>query len=406
MIKRLQIRFVRIVMEAFLAVLIVVLVGINCVSRYTVYSSLDTRLAYLAESTLGPPRGMIATTPYELQRWLNLNNAGIMSESSYFIFSDFTPTDRQNQQLGMLSLMIDQNAGTLLNDILSGDETYGNIAQYRYYVASRGEHYRVVFLFCENEFSSMRTLLRTSLLVGLSCFVVVLALVTLLSKKAIRPFAQNIESQKRFISNASHELKTPLGVIISDLDLQILEGGKTEWLENAQLQADHLALLVDQLTAYALLDEKSGSDDVQPVDLSALGQGLMADFQPLALSGGQTLSGEITPGITLPGNVDILRTLLSVLLNNAIKYTPPGGFIRLSIRREKRVVIQSENTCEDITDKELERLFERFYRASQHRAGQSGSGLGLSIAQDIVSRYGGSIQASKGEGTILFTVKL
>lgn len=406
MIKRLQIRFVRIVMEAFLAVLVVVLVGLNCVNRYKIYDSIDTRLAYLAESSLGPPMGMIATTPYELQRWLNLNNAGIMSQSSYFIFSDFTPADRQNQQLGMLSLMINQNAETLLEDILNGSETYGDVSQYRYYVASRGENYRVVFLFCENEFSSMRSLLRSSLLVGFACFAVVLVLAALLSKKAILPFAQNVESQKRFISNASHELKTPLGVIISDLDLQILESGRTEWLENAQLQADHLALLVDQLTAYSLLDEKSSGDDIQPVDLSTLGQGLMADFQPLALSKEQSLSGEIAPGVTLQGSADILRTLLSVLLNNAIKYTPQGGFIRLTIRQEKRVVIQSENTCESITGQELEHLFERFYRAPQHRASQSGSGLGLSIAQDIVSRYGGNIQASKGDGTILFTVEI
>ena len=406
MIKRLQIRFVRIVMEAFLAVLVVALVGTNCVNRYKTYESIDTRLAYLAESSLGPPLGMIATTPYELQRWLNLNNAGIMSASSYFIFSDFTPPDRQSQQLGMLSLMINQDAEALLEHILNGSETHGDVSQYRYYVASRGEHYRVVFLFCENEFSAMRSLLRSSLLVGFACFAVVLVLAALLSRRAIRPFAQNIESQKRFISNASHELKTPLGVIISDLDLQILESGKTEWLENAQVQADHLALLVEQLTAYSLLDEKSHSEDIQSVDISALGEGLMADFQPLALSKEQSLSGEIAPGVTLRGSADILRTLLSVLLNNAIKYTPPGGFISLRIRQEKRVVIQSENTCDSIESEELERLFERFYRAPQHRASHSGSGLGLSIAQDIVSRYGGSIQAAKGDGTILFTVEI
>ncbi len=248
MIKKLQIRFIRIAMEAFLAVLLVLLVGLNAVNRYKTYSSIDTRLTYLAESTLGPPHGMMAITPWELRRWLNLNNNGIMSESSYFIVSGYMAPDVRRQQLGILSMVIDQDAAELLEDILAGSEDFGNVKQYRYHIASRGNNYRVVFLYCDNEFSAMRSLLQTSLLVGFGCFLLVLTLVTLLSKRVIRPFAENIENQKRFISNASHELKTPIGVIMSDLDMQILEGGPSEWLENAQLHADHLTLRVDQLT--------------------------------------------------------------------------------------------------------------------------------------------------------------
>lgn len=405
MIRKLQIRFIRIVMEAFFAVLLVLLVGLNCVNRYRVYDSIDTRLEYLAEGSLGPPRGMIASTPEELQRWLNLNNAGIMSESSYFLISGIMAEDIRQQQLSLLSLMINEDAAQLVSDILDSGNDFGDVAPYRYYVAARGSDYRIVFLFCDNEFSSMRSLLQTSILVSLGCLLLVLVLVTLLSKKAIRPFAENIENQKRFISNASHELKTPLGVIISDLDMQILEGGSTEWLENAQIQADHLTLLVEQLTTYSLLEEKKQDAAELPVDVSALGEEILSDFRPLALSRGQELSGEIAPGVSVTGNEDALRTLLSVLLDNAVKYAPEGGAVRLRIFRDKKAVIEVENTCDGISADELSHIFERFYRVPKHRASQQGSGLGLSIAQDIVSLYGGSIRAAGRDGAIVFTAE-
>ena len=339
MIRTLRLRFVRIVMEAIFVVLVLLLVGLNCVNRSNVYRSIDRRLTYLAESGMGPPRGMVDNTPWLVRSWVDLNSAGIMNETSYFIFSGYMTEGMVDYQLRALSAAADLDAAALLEELLAGSRDRGDVGDYRYYVVSRDTPYKVVFLWCENEFDGMRSLLMTSLLTGAAVFLLVLLLTALLSKKAVRPFAENVENQNRFITNAGHELKTPLGVIISDLDMQMLESGKTEWLQNAQLQADHLALLIDRLTAYSLLSEhKTRRDD--PVDLSALGETVYSDFRPLALAREQTLDADIAPGVFLRGDGDSLRTLLSILLDNAVKYTPPGGSIRLIVRQDRRAVVE------------------------------------------------------------------
>ena len=406
MIARLRRRFVRIVMESFAVVLILILVGVNLVNRHNVYTGIDARLTFLSESTMGPPVGMVASTPWEIRSWVDMNAGGIMNERSYFIFTGYMSGPILQHQLDVLSAASGMDASALLTRILAGTQLRGNAGPYRYLVASRQTPYKVVFLRCQNEFDSLRSLLMTSILVGLVSLLLVLGLAAALSGRAIRPFAENIENQKRFISNASHELKTPLGVIMSDLDIQIMESGPTEWLTNAQAQADHLSLLIRQLTSCSLLSENKPQWDELPVDLSGLCQGLLADFRPLALNGGQDLTADIQPEISVPGNGDAFRTLLSVLLDNAVKYAPEGGRIHLSLRKEKRAVLRLTNSCRPEDDTDLDHVFERFYRSPENRAAGTGHGLGLSIAHDIAVMYGGSIRADREEnGDITFTVE-
>ena len=355
---------------------------------------------------IGPPQGMIDFTPAMTRGWIEMNDAGIMNAMSYFIFDGFMTRDVYVQQTQLLSLALEKDAGAVMRGLLDGDRDFGNIGDYRYYVAQRQPPFKLVFLRCENEFSSMRSLLHDSILVGLLFFLLVFLLVILLSRRAMRPYEENIDNQKRFISNASHELKTPLGVIMSDIDMQVLESGQSEWLENAQLQADHLALLIEQLTSYALLGETHGSIASAPVDLSALAESLAGEFHPLAAANGQSMTVDIEPGVFASGSGDAFRTLFSVLLENALKYTPVGGMIRLSVRSGSRAVLESENTCGSIDPATLDRLFERFYRAPEHRAQQSGSGLGLSIAREITEMFGGTIRARSTEaGTLVFTAE-
>ncbi len=407
MIQKLRKRFIMTVMYCFLPVLLLILTAVNCVYRYNVYSDIDRRLVYLADSFIGPPQGMIDSTPGHMRQWLDMNDAGIMSPYSYFIFSGYMTLDVRMQSVELLSYALGEDANPVLQGILGGAKDFGNVGQYRYYAAQRADPYNLVLLRCENEFEAMRSLLHSSILVGLGCFLLVLLLVTAFSGRAIRPFAENIENQKRFISNAGHELKTPLGVIVSDLDMQVLEGGETEWIANAQVQADHLALLIEQLMTYTLLDEKNNRPAPAPVDLSALGELLLSDYRPLTLSKALTLTADIEPNVTAMGNENALRTLLSVLLDNAVKYTPEGGRVCLRIRREKKAVVTVENTCEGLEGVRLDQLFERFYRAPLHRATQEGSGLGLSIAHDIAALYGGSIRAeAPAPGSVVFTAEL
>ena len=406
MIRSLRRRFVCVVMESFLLVVILVLACVNLVNRANVYAGLDTRLSYLAESSMGPPIGMVASTPEHIRGWVDLNSSGIMNEASYFIFSGTMAGSMLQHQLDVLSAATGLDAETLIADILAGSQTKGTIEQYRYLVVTRQTPYRIVFLNCEAEFSAMRSLRNTSALVGLVSVILALLLVLLLSGTAIRPFEQNIQNQRRFISNASHELKTPLGVIMADLDMQILESGETEWLRNAQEQTDHLSTLIEQLTAYSLLREKKSDAELQQVDVSALAEGILADFRPGAMARDLHLTADIQPDISISGSEGSMHTLLSVLMDNAVKYTPAGGDVHLSVRQEKKLVIELTNTLHSGTELDPSQLFDRFYRAPEHRASPHGHGLGLSIAQEITDMNGGSIRARCGDGTVTFTVEI
>lgn len=407
MIHTLRKRFIRTTMAVFFAVLLLLFTFLNIAVTLNEYRDIDARLRFLSESALGPTEGMIAITPERMRTWLDLNDAGIMSETSYFIFDGYMTPDVYLRQTAMLSFSLGRDADGVIRSLLAGSRDHGNIGSYRYYVAGRSDPYKLVFLRCDNEFSFIRSLFRMSVLTGLGVFFLALLLVTLLSKRAMQPYAENMENQKRFISNASHELKTPLGVIVSDLDMQMLENGPSEWLENAQMQADHLSLLIDQLISYALLDEKRQYAADIPVELSALASSLLEEFRAPASAGGRQVTSDIRPDVTAFGNEDAFRTLLSVLLENAVKYTPEGGSIRLAVRREKNAVIELSNTCGPIDDGHLDRLFERFYRSPQNREDRGGSGLGLSIAQEITELYGGSIRADvMGGDTLVFTAEL
>lgn len=405
MIQGLRRRFIGVTMLAFAAVLTLVLTAVNLVYRHNAYAAADQRLDYLAESAIGPPAGMMAITPPEMRLWIEQNAEGIMDEQSYFIVSGYMQADVRRLTFMSLSQAMGVDAERLAADILAGGRSRGNVGAYRYYAAERGPGYKLVFLNCEKERASMRSLLNTSVAVGLVSLGLGLCFAALLSGRLVKPFAENAENQKRFISNASHELKTPLGVIMSDIDMQIMEGGETEWLQNAMVQADHLAMLIERLTDYALIDERRQRGDEGPVDISGAAEALAEAYRPLALTRGQELAADIEPGVLVRGDCEAFRTVLSILLDNAVKYAPEGGRIWLSVRRERRAAVEVVNTCE-ADGADMSRVFERFYRAPGRQGDQRGHGLGLSIAREIVEMYGGTIRAeARPDGTAAFTVE-
>ena len=406
MIQKLKRRFIAIAMLAFLAVLLVTLVAVNCVNCYNVYHSIDQQLVYLAQSNFGPPRGMLAAMPETIQEWVDMEAGDITSEDSYFIFSGGMVVSMLDHELTILSRATDMDAGAKLEELLAGGKDYGTFGNYRYYVASRETPYKVVFLRCTQEFSAMRSLLNTSILVGVVCALAVFGLVTLLSGIVVRPFAENVERQKRFISDVTHELKTPLGVIMADIDMQVMDHGSSEWLENARTQTDHMAVLIDRLVTRSLLDEAMQKAEAVLINFSLLAGDMLAAFEPAAMARNLILRADIAPGVEIYGNEESLREVLSILLDNAVKYTPEGGVIRLSLTGGRKPVLEVANICRGLTAEDVDRLFDRFYRGADARAAQEGHGLGLSIARALMESQGGSIRARMENGDIVFVVEI
>ena len=268
---------------------------------------------------------------------------------------------------------------------------------------------RIAFTDCTMEQATMRSLLLRSGFIALAALVILTGLSYWLAGFAVRPVKQAWQEQKQFISDASHELKTPLTVILSSSELAVGEpdGAKTkQYIDNIHAESLRMKELVEDMLTLARAE--SGAKLVmEPVDLSDTALESALAFEPVAFENGRTLAYDIQPELSVSGSAMQLRRLTDILLDNAVKYAAAGTDISLLLRREGRsAVLQVENKGETIPPEKLPHLFDRFYRADESRTGGEGFGLGLAIAQSIAQTHGGNIGCTSAEGVTRFTVTL
>ena len=253
-----------------------------------------------------------------------------------------------------------------VGNILDGGKPSGYTSYYRYGVFDEpGGDTTIVVLDCFLQLQGAGGVLRISLLAAGICLLTVFLLLLLLSRRVTRPFVENLERQRQFVTDASHELKTPLAII-------------------------------------------SANTGLLSASLGRVAERALEDFRPLAEAAGKTLDGRIEPELVLPGVEDNLARLCALLLNNAVKYCDEGGAIRLTLARRGRwAVLSVSNPCAGLDAAQLPRLFDRFYRADSSRARSSGGyGIGLSTARAIVARHHGRLTARLSGGTVTFTAVL
>lgn len=291
---------------------------------------------------------------------------------------------------------------------LSSGRTRGWIGNYRYqtFTAADG-HAAVVLVDGSTQREASSSFLSTVMLTFAGGGALVLLLVVLLSRRAVRPVAESYEKQKQFITDANHELKTPLTLILTNVDIAEAELGKNEWLDDIRTEGEQMSVLVRELVALSRMDEDGAKPDVHPFSLSdACREG--ADlFRTAAEARGLSLDTDIAPDVTVAADESGMRQVLSILLDNAVKYCDAGGDIRVTVRPGRHAQILVENTCAAVGELPLGRLFDRFFRADPARSRGEGYGIGLSLARAIVERSGGRITATApAPGRIRFTVRL
>ena len=256
---------------------------------------------------------------------------------------------------------------------------------------------RIAFTDCTMEQATMRSLLLRSGFIALAALVILTGLSYYLAGFAVRPVKQAWQEQTQFISDASHELKTPLTVILSSSELAAGEPDEAktkQYIDNIHAESLRMKELVEDMLALARAESGAKLE-------SALA------FEPVAFESGRTLAYDIQPELSVSGSAVQLRRLTDILLDNAVKYAAAGTNISLLLRREGRsAVLQVENKGETIPPEKLPHLFDRFYRADESRTGGEGFGLGLAIAQSIAQTHGGSIGCTSAEGVTQFTVTL
>ena len=214
--------------------------------------------------------------------------------------------------------------------------------------------------------------------------------------------------QKQFITDAGHELKTPLTVISANMDVLALETGRNEWVDSTKKQVSDMRALVDEMIYLSRLNEEEAKLERREIDMSALVRDAAEPFQAMAEYKGKSLCVEAGDGVRMTGDEGALRRLVSILCDNAVKYAPEGDGIMLELKKAGRgaVELRCENAVsEPMDDETLRHLFDRFYRADASRSRENGGyGIGLSIARAVAERHGGSMTARRTrDGRIAFT---
>lgn len=278
----------------------------------------------------------------------------------------------------------------------------GWISAYRYKVSETEYGRLVVFVNGEMNKAMTNRLLYTVFFVLAGSFILILLLILFISKKAVKPAAESYEKQKQFVTDANHELKTPLTLILSNVDIVESELGKNEWLDDIRSEGERMGALINQLVALSRMDEDNSNLTMAEFNLSEVASDTVSEFAGLAAEKQKNLITAIQPSIRYHGDEGLIRRLLCILLDNAIKYCDLNGVIQVSIYTKGRYpIITVENSYRNVENEELNRFFDRFYRADKARTFNGGFGIGLSIAKGIARKHRGDIVVYKKDATYI-----
>ncbi len=411
MLKKLQRKFMIIAFFALASLISVQIFAVNAVTIYQRDTDLKNVLTLIAENNgrypdnydksyfleefLHPLIGYYPyrNTPYS-ERYFYVE---IRKNVVTHIHTDNTPT------------VDDEMAFEFASDVFGSPEGFGYKNNYIYLNSKQGENSLIVFIDFQKELDDAITVATVSLVVGLITMFFILILVYWLSKWAIKPIARSVERQKQFITDAGHELKTPLAIISADAEVLEMCEGENEWVSSIKNQTARMDELVKNLVKLSKMDEVRKKRENARFNLSEAVADTASGFETSAKHAGRDFSVNIAPDIRYNGEESEIRQLISILCDNAIKYSDEHGLIKLSVYRSgKSVVIDMYNTCEYVDPETVSRLFDRFYRADKSRSRETGGyGIGLSIAKAIVERHKGKIRAfTNGTTGITFKVTL
>lgn len=293
----------------------------------------------------------------------------------------------------------DDTAVEYAKKVIKNSDERGWLSNYRYKVFSLESGTGVVFIDGSMSRSAFTQSIMIAGVVLLGCAALVLILIFLLSKKAVKPIAESYEKQRQFITDANHELKTPLTLILANAEIAEEELGKNEWLDDIKSEGQRMTELVNQLVALSRMDEENSKLNVVQIPFGELVFDTVSEFEALARGRGKELSVNIDRSIICMGDETLLHRLVGILLDNAVKYCDEGGEIKVNLEKRRRIILSVENTYAAVGEIELNKLFDRFYRADKARKFTGGYGVGLSMAKAIAEKHKGEITAYKKDST-------
>lgn len=403
MIKKLKIRFICLAMASLFVVLAVSVIGMNAINYSTIVKDADDVLTFLsrnqgvfpeAEGIMpnehkapNAPNAQIAPkrfspeTPYE-SRYFSV----LIDESGNIIRAD---TRR-------IFSVDSESAGEYAEKVYAADNKSGFIHEYRYLRSREGNFTRIIFLDCGRKLDGFYTYLWISIGMTLAGLAVMFFVIVFFAGKIVRPIAESYEKQKQFITDAGHEIKTPLTIINANVDLLEDDPEDADCLHDIRQQAERLTALTNDLVYLARMEETDKPLEMADIAISEIISETAATFRAPALMQEKEFICRIKSGLFMKGNDKAIRQLINITLDNALKYSPEGGTVEIRFEQVKRTLqLNIYNTTETtVNGEELEHVFDRFYRMDKSRnSATGGHGIGLSIAKAIVETHRGTIRA-------------
>ena len=422
--RRLRRKFILVAMGAVTVVLTLIIAGINIVNYSHVCKMADARLDYILagkdgidwgdESKAEPANGKDAG---DSQAGVRIRHFEGMTAESPFDTRYFTVTIDAGQVADVNTARIAavgaKRAASIAARLHAKGWTSGFSGNYRYTTDVQDDEITYVFVDCSRELASFHSFLSASVAISCIGWLAVLAIVAGASGAVIRPMVESYSKQKRFITDASHEIKTPLAVIDAANEVQEIESGESEWTQSIHEQVARLTALTERLVFLARMDEGSAGFTMTSIDLSEAVDKAAAPFESVAVSRGKRLSTSIASGVRAHADAAAVAQVVELLLDNATRYASEGSVIELSLRAALRgqgkgtAELVVSNAVDELPEGDLDRLFDRFYRADVSRSSKTGgSGVGLSVVRAIAEAHGGSATVSGHDHQITFTVRL
>lgn len=419
MIRKLQKKFVLAAIVSVFLVLFVLIGAINALNYRNLIAEADSTLQILSENkgyfpnTMRRSQDALPETeplPESAPRGRQTGRKGagfgeLAYQSRYFAVWFNQEGDCTHSNLENIATVEEEEAAALAEAVYAKGREKGFTGEYRYSRTESGSETLLLFLNCQRELSTFRTFLYASIGISLAGVLAVLILLLLLSGRIVHPIAESYEKQKRFITDAGHELKTPITIIRADADVleSEMEEDGNEWIADIRRQTYRLAELTEDLIYLSKMEEENTALCMQEFSLSELVQETAESFQAPALLQKKAFRLSVIPGMEMTGDRKAVGKLISVLVDNAMKYSPEDGTVDVTLSkngRNARLVVR--NSTVPMEKGSQDRLFERFTRADTSRNSEAGGfGLGLAIAKAVTEAHKGKIHAKSEDGKSL-----
>ena len=407
MLRQMRRRMIGMAMAAFSAVILLIVILVNAFNYAEISQRTDRTIESIQsfEEDVQHHRGDDGPLP---KHFGGLPDREENFMTRFFVVRYTEETEEASVYMDYIASVDEQEAVSYAGQVLQSGKEKGYLGAYRYRVYSENGEKAVIFLNVVREKEQIRSLLLISVLTALGSLLLVFILVFAFSGFAVRPFVQNIENQKQFITDASHELKTPLTSIAASVEIIEIEHGESEWTENIHHQTKRMSKLVGEMVALSRLDEAGTVLNKEVFSLTEAAWEIAETVQPQARAADKTLEIDIQDELEYNGDKTQIQKMMSVLLDNAVRYSDEKGKIVFTVRRDKKISVRVWNSCHFDSPPDLNRLFDRFYRPDSSRnARTGGTGIGLALAKAVAEKHGGKITAKcPDQNSIVFEVTL